>query len=127
MLGKEQKNAKRIRVENQVSVKQELQESIQQIVDDDLLVRECSDEYEWTLERSAALVSEFKRFIQIKKLLKDYDARICSPSYLIDQVWHMALTETFKNYYKKLCGRSLIGHRPEGNHYLRIKRLIVHI
>ena len=121
MSERQERSAKRNRAKIQSLEREELAQASQQVVaDNDLLLQSCANEYGWSLQKSATIISEFKKFMRIKKMLKDYDARICSPSYLIDQVWHMALTKPFSEYYKKLCHGPIIGHRPEGNHYLRI-------
>ena len=65
------------------------------------LFYKCVKSYNWDIIKAFDIVLEFKNFIAIKKYLKDFDATVCSPSILIDQVWHIALLYTKE--YSELC------------------------
>lgn len=71
----------------------------------------CILEYGWADKEATERVDEFfDKFIVIKRYLKDYNANICSPSEIIDKVWHIALLFTMK--YRLMCGDIFIEHNP---------------
>jgi hypothetical protein len=74
----------------------------------------CIKTYGWEAGKAHLLVNEFcDRFMPIKKHAKDYDATLISPSYLVDQVWHVALQ--FTKGYAALCEGPIIHHDPIGS------------
>lgn len=60
------------------------------------------------------LLQDFIRFMCIKAIVADEDAKYVSPTPLIDAVWHQAIlhTELYARLQKRL--RQKIHHRPEG-------------
>ena len=65
--------------------------------------------------RAVEIVEEFKKFIFIKFIDNDYDAKAYSPSFIIDEIWHLFLL--FPKDYSRLCsdvlgGGELLDHNP---------------
>ena len=68
-------------------------------------------------EQAIEIVEEFKKFLFIKFLDKDYDATRYSPSHAIDEIWHLFLL--FPKDYFQLCQDVLglnrvLDHNPFG-------------
>ena len=65
--------------------------------------------------KAVEIVEEFKKFIFIKFIDNDYDAKVYSQSFIIDEVWHLFLL--FSKDYSRLCsdvlgGGELLDHYP---------------
>ena len=65
--------------------------------------------------QAVAIVEEFKKFIFIKFIDNDYDAKSYSPSFIIDEIWHLFLL--FPKDYSRLCSEvlgsgELLDHNP---------------
>ena len=88
------------------------------------LKQDCMKEYAWTKEYTDVAVTEYRRFINIKKNTKDWDALKVSPSYIVDKVWHMHILDTID--YMLTCGDKFIHHKPSGaymnNEFFRAER-----
>ena len=68
-------------------------------------------------QQAIEIVEEFKKFLFIKFLDKDYDADHYSPSLSIDEIWHLFLL--FPKAYFKLCqdvlgDNKVLDHNPFG-------------
>ena len=76
----------------------------------------CSTQYGWEASFAMMMVNEFlDRFMIIKRMAKDHDAELVSPSGLIDQVWHASLLFTKK--YAAFCEQTIgffVHHDPNG-------------
>jgi hypothetical protein len=57
---------------------------------------------------------EYRRFIELKITMGDYDATKLSPSPLIDSMWHLHILDIRR--YEDMCSKlpSLIHHNPDG-------------
>ena len=65
--------------------------------------------------KAVEIVEEFKKFIFIKFIDNDYDAKAYSPSFIIDEIWHLFLL--FPKDYSRLCSDvlgsgELLDHNP---------------
>lgn len=79
------------------------------------LVKRCIREYGWSDKYAARVLGGYKKFLQLKKDLSDWDHKILSPSIPVDKMWHMHILDV-ANYIKDcelLCGH-LVGHDPDG-------------
>jgi len=79
------------------------------------LVKRCVREYGWSWAFTDRVLQGYKKFLQLKKDLSDWDHKILSPSIPVDKMWHMHILDV-ANYIKDcelLCGR-LVGHNPDG-------------
>ena len=79
------------------------------------LVKRCVREYGWSWAFADRVLQGYKKFLQLKKDLSDWDHKILSPSIPVDKMWHMHILDV-ANYIKDcelLCGR-LVGHNPDG-------------
>ena len=79
-------------------------------------MKRCIREYGWSDKfATRVLESGYKKFLQLKKDLSDWDHKILSPSIPVDKMWHMHILD-IANYIKDcelLCGH-LVGHDPDG-------------
>jgi len=79
------------------------------------LLERCVREYGWSWAFADRVLQGYKKFLQLKKDLCDWDHKILSPSIPVDKMWHMHILDV-ANYIKDcelLCGR-LVGHNPDG-------------
>lgn len=79
------------------------------------LIQRCQNKFGWTQEFTYRAVAEYVKFFELKKNEKDFFAEKFSPSFIIDQVWHMHLLDN--RNYNASCGNTLnevIGHDPDG-------------
>ena len=64
---------------------------------------------------TAALLREYKRFLVLKVVLKDFDASVLSPPAEVDTLWHAHILDT--KHYRATCdalGGDFIDHNPDG-------------
>ena len=79
------------------------------------LVKRCIREFGWSDKYATRVLEGYKKFLQLKKDLSDWDHKILSPSIPVDKMWHMHILDV-TNYIKDcelLCGH-LVGHDPDG-------------
>ena len=79
------------------------------------LLARCVREYGWSWGFAERVLQGYKKFLQLKTHLCDWDHKILSPSIPVDKMWHMHILDV-ANYIKDcelLCGR-LVGHNPDG-------------
>ena len=79
------------------------------------LVKRCMRVYNWNLEKTRKILIAYRQFLTLKKLRKDWDATILSPSYLVDQMWHQHILDVvnYNHDMMLLCGH-VVGHNPDG-------------
>jgi hypothetical protein len=72
-----------------------------------------SKKFQVSLEKaefySSALLD---KFLPIKRYLKDFDGKLCSPSPMLDQIWHELILNT--RYYAKVCSNGEFIHHDAG-------------
>ncbi len=79
------------------------------------LAKRCMRTYGWDEKQARKILAAYRQFLLLKKGLKDWDATVSSPCYLVDQMWHCHILDV-ANYCHDmmlLCGR-LVGHNPDG-------------
>ena len=75
----------------------------------------CQREYLWDEAKCRRVLNAYRQFLELKKILEDWDATILSPSQVVDQMWHQHLLDV-TNYCHDtilLCGH-VVGHNPDG-------------
>jgi hypothetical protein len=80
------------------------------------LVKRCMREEGWDEEKARRVLKAYRQFLQLKKIYRDYDATLLSPSLSVDLMWHQHVLDT-KNYLHDcalLCGGQFVHHRPDG-------------
>ena len=79
------------------------------------LVKRCMRAYGWDLSKTRKILSAYKHFLTLKKVLGDWDATLLSPCHLVDQMWHQHILDNFNYYHDMvlLCGH-FVGHNPDG-------------
>lgn len=67
-------------------------------------------------ETADALIVEYKRFMVIAATVE----HPCSPSAMIDEVWHLHVSEDSENYYGAFCGilDRIVFHEPRRNSHV---------
>ncbi len=79
------------------------------------LVKRCMRTYGWDEVKTRKVLNAYRQFITLKKEHEDWDAKILSPCYLVDQMWHSHILDVLNYYHDMmlLCGR-VVGHDPDG-------------
>ncbi len=79
------------------------------------LVKRCMRTYGWDEVKTRKVLNAYRQFITLKKESQDWDAKILSPCYLVDQMWHCHILDVVNYCHDMmlLCGR-LVGHDPDG-------------
>ena len=79
------------------------------------LVKRCMRTYGWDEVKSRKVLNAYRQFITLKKESQDWDAKILSPCYLVDQMWHCHILDVVNYCHDMmlLCGR-VVGHDPDG-------------
>jgi hypothetical protein len=79
------------------------------------LVRRCVRALGWSEAKARSVLSAYRQFLHVKKMKKDWNATLLSPSVAVDQMWHQHILDS-NNYPHDcaiLCGR-FVGHNPDG-------------
>mmetsp|Transcript_3732 Transcript_3732/g.7965 ORF Transcript_3732/g.7965 Transcript_3732/m.7965 type:complete len:459 (+) Transcript_3732:78-1454(+) len=79
------------------------------------LVKRCMRTHGWDEAKARKVLDAYRQFMILKKELKDWDANILSPCYLVDQMWHCHILDVVNYCHDMmlLCGH-LVGHNPDG-------------
>ena len=79
------------------------------------LVKRCMRTYGWDEVKTRKVLNAYRQFITLKKESQDWDAKILSPCYLVDQMWHCHILDVVNYCHDMmlLCGR-VVGHDPDG-------------
>ena len=79
------------------------------------LVARCMRVYNWNEHKTRKVLKGYRQFLTLKKVYQDWNAKILSPSYLVDQMWHQHILDIHNYYYDMmlLCGQ-IVGHNPDG-------------
>jgi hypothetical protein len=80
------------------------------------LLHRCMREYSWDKEYAVKVLKAYRQFLELKKVLEDWDAEIIAPSLPVDQMWHQHIRDV-TNYCHDcmlLCGR-VIGNDPDSS------------
>ncbi len=79
------------------------------------LVKRCMRTYGWDEVKTRKVLNAYRQFITLKKESQDWDAKILSPCYLVDQMWHCHILDVVNYCHDMmlLCGR-VVGHAPDG-------------
>lgn len=82
----------------------------------DGLENRCQRVYGWDAVDATVALGAYRDFMKLKRQLEDWDAKLLSPSLMIDKVWHQHILEV--GHYVKACrqytGGHLIDHDPDG-------------
>lgn len=76
------------------------------------------------MKDARAIAVEYKKLMELKKNLEDWDASLLSPPPAIDRMWHLHILDV-KGYTKscqEFCGQ-LIGHDPDGGIDAKARRV----
>ncbi|KAL7455145.1 hypothetical protein ACHAWC_006729 [Mediolabrus comicus] len=79
------------------------------------LVKRCMRTYGWDEVKTRKVLNAYRQFITLKRESQDWDAKILSPCYLVDQMWHCHILDVVNYCHDMmlLCGR-VVGHDPDG-------------
>jgi len=79
------------------------------------LVKRCMRTHGWDEAKARKVLDAYRQFMILKKELKDWDAEILSPCYLVDQMWHCHILDVVNYCHDMmlLCGH-VVGHNPDG-------------
>mmetsp|Transcript_21198 Transcript_21198/g.32351 ORF Transcript_21198/g.32351 Transcript_21198/m.32351 type:complete len:308 (-) Transcript_21198:26-949(-) len=79
------------------------------------LVKRCMRTHGWDEVKARKVLDAYRQFMILKKELKDWDAEILSPCYLVDQMWHCHILDVVNYCHDMmlLCGH-VVGHNPDG-------------
>ena len=79
------------------------------------LVKRCMRTYGWDETKARKVLAAYRQFLVLKKELKDWNAQILSPCYLVDQMWHSHILDVVNYCHDMmlLCGH-VVGHNPDG-------------
>ena len=79
------------------------------------LVKRCMRTYGWDETKARKVLAAYRQFLVLKKELKDWNAEILSPCYLVDQMWHCHILDVVNYCHDMmlLCGH-VVGHNPDG-------------
>lgn len=79
------------------------------------LLYRCMREYYWDKDYAIRVLHAYRQFLELKRILEDWDAEILAPSQPVGQMWHMHILDV--NSYcldcLLLCGR-VVGNDPDG-------------
>ncbi len=80
------------------------------------LVKRCMRLNGWDELKAKKILVAYRDFMSLKKELKDWDAKVLSPCYLVEQMWHCHASDVV-NYCHDvmlLCGH-VVGRNPDGD------------
>mmetsp|Transcript_2931 Transcript_2931/g.3762 ORF Transcript_2931/g.3762 Transcript_2931/m.3762 type:complete len:326 (+) Transcript_2931:42-1019(+) len=79
------------------------------------LVKRCMRTHGWDEAKARKVLNAYRQFMILKKEMKDWDAEILSPCYLVDQMWHCHILDVVNYCHDMmlLCGH-VVGHNPDG-------------
>eukprot|EP00985_Skeletonema_marinoi_P010950 scaffold5154_cov85-Skeletonema_marinoi.AAC.2 len=79
------------------------------------LVKRCMRTHGWDEAKARKVLIAYRQFMILKKEMKDWDAEILSPCYLVDQMWHCHILDVVNYCHDMmlLCGH-VVGHNPDG-------------
>eukprot|EP00577_Skeletonema_sp_RCC1716_P011776 CAMPEP_0113397008 /NCGR_PEP_ID=MMETSP0013_2-20120614/14127_1 /TAXON_ID=2843 ORGANISM="Skeletonema costatum, Strain 1716" /NCGR_SAMPLE_ID=MMETSP0013_2 /ASSEMBLY_ACC=CAM_ASM_000158 /LENGTH=430 /DNA_ID=CAMNT_0000281515 /DNA_START=43 /DNA_END=1335 /DNA_ORIENTATION=- /assembly_acc=CAM_ASM_000158 len=79
------------------------------------LVKRCMRTYSWDEAKARKVLAAYRQFIVLKKNHQDWNAKILSPCYLVDQMWHCHILDVVNYCHDMmlLCGH-VVGHNPDG-------------
>ena len=79
------------------------------------LVKRCMRTHGWDEAKARKVLDAYRQFMILKKELKDWNAEVLSPCYLVDQMWHCHILDVVNYCHDMmlLCGH-LVGHNPDG-------------
>lgn len=78
------------------------------------LVYRCMREYYWAKDYALRVLKGYRQFLELKKILEDWDAKILTPSAPVYQIWHQHMLDV-TNYCHDcllICGR-VVGNDPD--------------
>jgi hypothetical protein len=78
------------------------------------LAYRCMREYYWSKEYTVRVLKGYRQFLELKKILEDWDAKILAPSPPVNQMWHQHILDV-ANYCHDcllICGR-VVGNDPD--------------
>lgn len=78
------------------------------------LLYRCMREYYWSKDYALRVLKGYRQFLELKKILEDWDAKIVSASAPVNQMWHQHILDV-ANYCHDcilLCGK-VIGNDPD--------------
>jgi Ubiquitin family len=78
------------------------------------LVYRCMREYYWSKEYTLRVLKGYRQFLELKKILEDWDAKILAPSPPVNQMWlqHILDVANYCHDCLLICGR-VIGNDPD--------------
>ena len=81
------------------------------------LVRALRAEYGWSSQFALEGIQECQNFLLVKGRVNDWDGALLSPSFMIDQVWHVWIlhTKLYMEYCETQFGRMM--HHDAANAY----------
>jgi small ubiquitin-related modifier len=79
------------------------------------LVKRCMRVYNWDLQMARKVLKAYRQFLFLKKHNEDWDAKLLSPSFLVDQMWHQHILDVVNYCHDTMliCGH-VVGHNPDG-------------
>jgi len=79
------------------------------------LVKRCMRIHGWDETKARKVLASYSQFIMLKKNIQDWNAKILSPCYLVDQMWHCHILDVVNCCHDMmlLCGH-VVGHNPDG-------------
>eukprot|EP00985_Skeletonema_marinoi_P010602 scaffold4961_cov124-Skeletonema_marinoi.AAC.7 len=79
------------------------------------LVKRCMRIHGWDETKARKVLASYRQFIMLKKNIQDWNAKILSPCYLVDQMWHCHILDVVNYCHDMmlLCGH-VVGHNPDG-------------
>jgi hypothetical protein len=80
------------------------------------LAYRCMREYYWSKEYTVRVLKGYRQFLELKKILEDWDAKILTPSPPVNQMWHQHILDV-ANYCHDcllICGR-VVGNDPDSS------------
>jgi len=79
------------------------------------LLYRCMREYYWTKDFALRVLKGYRQYLELKKILEDWDCKIVAPSGPIVQMWYQHILDV-TNYCHDcllICGR-VVGNDPDG-------------
>ncbi|GKZ00202.1 hypothetical protein MPSEU_000973200 [Mayamaea pseudoterrestris] len=79
------------------------------------LMRRCVRTHGWSHDFAERVCKAYRQFLELKKVLEDWDAQIVAPSLAVEQMWKMHMMDPVSYIHDclLLCGR-VVGHDPDG-------------
>jgi small ubiquitin-related modifier len=88
------------------------------------LVKRCMRVYNWNATRARKVLKAYRQFLFLKKHYEDWDAKLLSPSSLVDQMWHQHILDVVNYCHDMMliCGH-VVGHNPDGAEDLGARKI----